>query len=122
MGIAILWDTEEQSAIRWDFGKTWDQEDLVKAEQDTKALLDQHGTVVDLILNMAETAHWPPNAFNILKNALRNASRGTGIKVIVGANRFTQQLLKIYSRVDQPFVEGLTFVGNIEEAREILMK
>lgn len=123
MAIEVTWDTPERTAIRWDFIGQWTQEDLFNAEEATDALLLQAPEgVVDLVLNLGDTTYWAQNAIIAMKNILKRTSRGTGVKIIVGASGVTQRLLTVFSKMDKPFVEGLTFVTTMDEAREILVR
>ncbi len=121
MSVEVRWDNAERTVIHCYFNKQWDMNDLLLAEQKIIVMLDERpDCVVDIIINVEESLSWPKNSFAGFKNVLGRITRGNGLKVIVEANTFLETLFRVYGKSNKDFIEGLTFVKNLQDARDLL--
>ena len=98
MGITVVWDNEEKTAIRYDFQGEWSWEDFRAATMQSGAMTGEVDHPVDLIANMLESAPLPDGAMFQFNRALRNAPRGRGMFVIVAGDSWMKALSTVLDR------------------------
>lgn len=119
MGIKVSWENTNDNSIRWDFDGSWNNYDLVDAEHMTAILAAQTSGTVDLILNM-ESVRTFSGDFVFFRNTIKRISRNVGLKIIAGESPLLRRFLETFGHYDIEFVEGLTLLPSMAEARELL--
>ncbi|GEM_PF-264265 len=120
MGITVVWDNEEKTAIRYDFQGDWSWDDFRAAAMQSGAMTGEVDHPVDLIANMLNSAPLPEGAMFQFNRALRNAPQGRGMFVIVAADSWMKALTTVLDRAGGG--GRFSLAGTLEEAREMVAR
>ncbi len=121
MPITVQWDNDQKTTIRYEFAGRWTWEQLFAANDERDAMMKTVDYRVDLIADLRNTMVVPPGAASQFKR-IAQARAGTGVTVVVGANRFMQIMLDVFKLVQRQSESALATAGSLEEARALLAR
>ncbi len=120
MGIEVLWDNEEKTIIRYDYGKDWSWDDFWTAVETSNAMVRTVSHTVDFIANFEGGTPPPLGAFSKFKRAQEISPPNVGIIAIAGGSSFINALVSTFSRIYKQLGQRLIMTSTLSEAREKL--
>ena len=126
MGITVIWDTDEQTAIRYVIEGDWTWQDMIAAIAASNAMLDQANRKIDFLYDMTRAGNIPNGVLSHLRSLVGKQPPNTGRQVLVGAKKsgimaMTRRLLSIVEKVYRANWQ-LMFADTLEDARDMLAK
>ena len=120
--IAVSWDNEEKTIIRWKFEAEWTWADVYHAIEREAELIDSVNQGVDAITDMSQMTRTPTSAFSMVKSAMQSRHERLGITVLYGNNMYTRMMYQMIATVYPEMLENRRlFMTNTEdEAYEII--
>lgn len=119
MSSSIRWYNQDRTIILWEQFSlvTWA---VTRSQQETLfAMLDEVSHTVDIIALVHEpysVKHVVPN----LKRLITRVHPNEGIKVVVNAESYTQEIFSIMGRVNHAAAASWHFVATLQEAEQFL--
>ncbi len=114
MNIAISWDDEAHTIIRFDYHQGWTWDDFSEAARIVNEMVG--GRPYHLIANFDPGAFPPMGALGRFKTAQESLPEQT-VVIVVGGGLFINTLVAAFSRVYRAISKNLMVAGSLEEAR-----
>jgi hypothetical protein len=126
MGITVLWDNDEQTAIRYVLDGTWTWEDMRAAIATSNAMLEQANRKIDFLYDMTHSDGIPNGILSHLRSLVGREQPNTGRQLIVGAKKSvtTAMARRLLSIVEKVYGANwqIAFADTLDEARALLAK
>jgi hypothetical protein len=123
MAILVTCDDPDKRIIRYEFGKSWNWDDFVKATQDDDGLLDPVDPPFSLILDMRRSTEIPTQTVTWLSSAVDLVQPRLKMVVFVGDNTWAETLVNLFSSAYGQYIKslaGITKVRTLEEAYAVI--
>ena len=120
MSIAICWDNDEKTALRYVFEGLWDWDELWERSAEIRSLMNTVDHTVHLIIDMSETSFLPQGALNYFRVLLNTKHPQTGLTIFVGGNVYTRSLITYHSRFNEDMPLDVQHAISLEAARRII--
>ncbi len=122
MSIAVHWDNQDKTAIRWDFEGKWNWEQFIDAHILSDRMVASVDHNVDIISNLARSGALPEGGLKGYENVLHNTPENIGVIVLVSASRFLNVMVAAFNSIPRRKLAGssFAFAKTITEARAIL--
>src|SRR5688500_1941902 len=99
MGVTVVWDTEAQTALRFDFVGQWQWNEYDAAVRDAYAFLQQVSHRVDIIANLRPGPHLAVGyVFAHFRATLQLFGGRVGFIAIVNGDPVTRTIIKSFLR------------------------
>lgn len=120
--IAVSWDNEEKTIVRWKFDPDWTWADVYNAIECETELIKQVSHIVDTITDMSRMTRTPTSAFAMVKNAMQSRHERLGITVLYGSNMYVRMMYQMIAIVYPELLESkrLFMTNTEEEAYDII--
>lgn len=118
MNIEVVWDNEEKTIARFDYGIDWTWDHFLAANKQYDEMLVSVDHPVDLIADFTEGTLPPMGAFGRFKSSQENLKKKGGVVVVVGGGLFITLLVSSFSRVYKALSENLMVAESVDEARK----
>lgn len=113
--IAVSWDNEEKTIVRWKFQPEWTWADVYHAIEHETELIASVTHVVDTMTDMSQMTRTPTSAFSLVKNAMQSRHERLGITVLYGSNMYTRMMYQMIATVYPAMLEEeRLFLNNTE--------
>ncbi|MDQ7027841.1 MAG: hypothetical protein Q9P44_20045 [Anaerolineae bacterium] len=99
MPIAVNWDNEEKTIIRWQFLAKWTWDDYYGALQNSRKLTQQATTMIDVIVDMRASKSLPSHLFTHAQNAIQTTSLNVGTIVVIGVTPLLRFAFNTFKRL-----------------------
>ena len=120
MGILVLWDNVDQTAIRAEFESKWSWDELETAISEIDSMIGAVEHQVDVIIDLEGSAI-PKDFMKAAKSLLANPQprSNEGWRVVVGANKVMRGVYNTVKKTFSNKVEGreLLFAADLMDAR-----
>jgi hypothetical protein len=119
MSVAVVWDDDEKSIIRFIFEGSWTLDELYTAFDEQSQMLDSVDHKVDVIVDFRESNAVPEHLignFSRIFQSSGSSHPNTGMTVLVGVGGFAQILADLFSK----FFARLPTTTTLEEAHTII--
>lgn len=119
MSVAVVWDDNEKSTIRFVFEGSWTIDELYVAFDEQTRMLDSVDHQVDVIVDFQESNAVPDHLianFSRIFQSSGSSHPNTGMTVLVGVGGFAQILADLFSK----FFARLPTASTLEEAHAII--
>lgn len=120
MPISIHWDNEEKTTLRWDFEGRWTWIEFYEAIEEDYALREETDHKINSVIYLGNSSTIPSGAPSQFHRLAKWSHPRAGKTVIVGANRFVEILVQIFSTVQRDIGKRIVMAKSLEEARELL--
>ena len=120
MGIEVVWDNEEKTIIRYDYGSAWTWEDYWAASQSAREMLKTVAYEVDIIANFEAGMRPPLSAISHFKQSLDTTPENLGVVVVAGRDDLLKALVSIFNKIYDQFRLTVLIASSLDEARAIL--
>ncbi len=124
MGIAVIWDDENSTTIRYEVVGKWTWDDMLNAIAASNAMLEHVERNINFIYDFRASAGVPDGALGQLRRFVGNEHPKTGRQVVVGAPKSAMMMLAqgLISMVKRIYRTdwGLQFADSLEQARALL--
>lgn len=120
MKINVVWDNEEKTIVRYDYGKGWTWDDFWVASGTSNQMLASVDHKVDFITSFVDSTPPSIGAFAQFKRAQDTFPDNGGVVVIVGGGAMVSGLVTTFSKVYKKFSDNLLVAKTVDEARVML--
>lgn len=120
MPVDLLWDNEQQTALRYRVEGRWNWEDLFAAIAQAHAWMDQCTQPIDILIDMRMAATIPSGPFWQAKHMAAIKHTLTQHIVFVGAGKTIQAFVEVFRRTTHRSLSHLHFVDSLAAARTLL--
>lgn len=121
MSISVGWHDVDQTIVRYDFSGVWNWDEVYGAVETAIEMEESVTYRVDVILNLLDSAHVPPNAITHVKNiATTKMPDNLKMAVLVTENRAMQVLFNIGSRLYRKIEEKFYVATSLETALNVI--
>ena len=118
MGIAVSWDDDAQSIIRWEFEADWNWNEFHLAFDRSLEMAKSVPYRIDVIPNVTHTDKLPAGALGQFKRIYDNSPENTRLIVITGGNRFVNTVIKTFAAIYR--IPTWRTVKTLEDARALI--
>ncbi len=119
MPVEIMWDTEEQLAIRIDQSGTWTWDEVYVAHDEALRMMAEVNRKVLLIYDVTHSVTVPDSALTHFKALARKMSDHVSATALVGGNAFMGQLFNMFNRLAGDWAKHHHFLATLDEARAL---
>jgi hypothetical protein len=119
MNIAVIWDNDEKTIIRYIYEKNWTWADVNTALKDASALLDTVDHKVDIIMDFRQsTMMIPMGALSHAKRALSNPRHDNIHLTVLVGDAFVLKMADVSLKLSQKLAGNweLKFASTLDEA------
>jgi hypothetical protein len=120
MSIQVEWDNEDHRIIRFDYDDKWTWADHFAAVQQSVAMMKTVDHTVDMIINLENSSHLPPNALTNIRSTALKGTPNWRITVLVGMNTFAQLLMNMFGKINKDLGQHFVAVDTMEEAYALI--
>ncbi len=118
MGVTVVWDNEEKTALRLDFEGVWTWAKYDQAVDEASAMIEDVGHAADIIHNLLGGPSLPLDKPLLhLRRMVNLLSKNTVFIVVVGGTPPVQAVLSMFFKVFVEVGERLIFAPSLEAAR-----
>lgn len=121
MPVAVIWDNDEQSVIRFDFKHGWTWDDFNSACRLAFRMIEATGHQVDVIFDFNNSRVMPEGMTLHMRNVLSAAPAHLRFILVVTNNPVIDTNFAVLSRVHKTLGERLLTVPSVDAARTALL-
>ena len=122
MGIEIIWDTEEETILRYVFGEYWTWEDFFAAKDKAYNMIDAGGQKVGVIIDAPANVWLPHKLIVHGRRALQGKHKNTAIVVFVTSSPFVRTMVNAVITVSRGLNVYLSITSSVDDARVLIVK
>ena len=123
MSIDVYWFDREHTIVRYDFSGSWTWDEVYAAVDAAIALENSVSHRVDVVLNLLESGHIPPNAITHVKTiATTRMPANVKMAVLITENKAMNVLFNIGSRLYRKIEEQFYVAASVDSALEVINK
>src|SRR5215207_11715106 len=116
MGIAVVWDNDEKTIIRYTYTARWTWDELYTALAEQAALQASVAHEVATLIDARNTNIVPEGFVAQLKRVVERMPPRSGVRIIVSGNPFIKSLFLLASKLFPHMIGDMRFVATLEEA------
>jgi hypothetical protein len=120
MGIAVRWDNNERTIIRYTYTARWTWDELYTALAEQAALQASVTHEVAILVDARNTNIVPEGFIAQVKRVAERMPPHTGLRIIVSGNPFIKSLFLLVSKLFPHMIGDMLFVATIEGAYSLL--
>ena len=120
MGIAVCWDDDEKTIIRWDFDEKWTWNDFHEAFRISMEMGENLTYRVDVIPNATKSPHMPIGALSEFKRLDNQLPSIVKLIVVAGTSAFTRSMIELFGKIYR--AQSWRTASSLDEAREYILK
>ena len=122
MSIAVAWDNDEHTIVRYRFDQRWTWDEFTAAKKQAVSLIDTVSHKVGIIMDAPSDVELPASMLTNARNALGKKHRNTAVIVIVPTNAFMRLMLNTLVMVSGTAGSAIQVANNLDEARALVAK
>jgi len=120
MPIRVEWDNEEKTTLRHIYEGHWTVKEYYELINENARLIEEAGQVIDIINDLRNTVHMPPDMVPGIRYAINHRHPNEGVNVIVAANTLVRLLVEAVNKTTRLPTSQVLHVSTLEEAHEII--
>lgn len=122
MSIAVSWDNDEHTVVRYRFEKRWTWDEFSAAKNEAVSMIDTVTHKVGIIMDAPSDVELPASMLTNARNALGKKHPNTAVIVIVPTNAFMRLMLNTLVIVSGTAGNTIQVANNLDEARALVAK
>ncbi|MCL4256098.1 MAG: hypothetical protein KJ043_20240 [Anaerolineae bacterium] len=119
MGIAVVWDDDEKTIIRWDFDEKWTWDDFHEAFRISMEMGEKLTYRVDVIPNATQSPHMPVGALAEFKRLDSQLPDIVKLIVVAGTSAFTRSMIELFGKIYR--AQSWRTAPSLDEARRYIL-
>lgn len=120
MGIAVVWDDDEKTIIRWDFDEKWTWDDFHEAFRISMDMGENLTYRVDVIPNATQSPHMPVGALAEFKRLDSQLPDIVKLIVVAGTSAFTRSMIELFGKIYR--AQSWRTASSLDEARRYIIR
>lgn len=120
MGIAVVWDDDEKTIIRWDFDEKWTWDEFHEAFRISLEMSENITYRVDVIPNATKSPHMPIGALAEFKRLDSQLPDIVKLIVVAGTSAFTRSMIELFGKIYR--AQSWRTASSLDEARGYIIK
>jgi hypothetical protein len=118
--IAITWDNDEHTIVRYCFDKRWTWNEFSNAKEQAVSLIASVPYKVGVIMDAPSDIELPPNMLTHSRNALGKKHPNTAVIVFVSTNPFMRLVVNTLSIISGASGSTIQIANNLDEAHSMI--
>ena len=122
MPIQVFWDNAEKTIVRREMSGKWTWDEFFESQQAVNSMLEGLPQTVDQIFDVRQAAALPQGALTQLRSATNQRAYNSGLRVVVGPNRFYEVMFTMLAKIMPHLKESVVMVETLDDAYQLIQE